>query len=162
MKLRSLLVRWKPAGRSLTGTASAITTLLLLLTTSPVFADDAAILRCRALSDSSSRLACYDAISVPATGGTPLQQTPNQFGLDHQTFNEQLQAIESRIEGRFDGWGPQDTIKLANGQLWQITDHSRRMLESINPKVRVRRGALGAYYLEIEGTNHSPRVRRVQ
>jgi hypothetical protein len=31
-----------------------------------------------------------------------------------------------------------------------------------NPKVRVRRGLLGTLFLEIEGTNNSPKVSRVR
>ena len=31
-----------------------------------------------------------------------------------------------------------------------------------DPKVRVRRGALGTFVLEIEGTNNAPKVRRVE
>ena len=37
-----------------------------------------------------------------------------------------------------------------------------RYLTLNDPKVRIRRGALGAFYLEFEKVNHSPRVRRVQ
>jgi hypothetical protein len=32
----------------------------------------------------------------------------------------------------------------------------------VNPSVTVRRGVLGAYYLEIDGLNTSPRVKRVR
>lgn len=137
-------------------------TFLLLLTTSAAFANDAAILRCRELSDPSLRLACYDSMAVPAIAGTPPKQTPDQFGMEHQGFKRELEAIDSHIDGRFDGWGPKDKIQLANGQIWQISDDSRRVLDFMNPKIRVRRGALGAFYLEIEGTNHSPRVKRVR
>lgn len=101
-------------------------------------------------------------MAVPAIAGTPPKQTPDQFGMERQGFKRELEAIDSHIDGRFDGWGPKDKIQLANGQIWQISDDSRRVLDFMNPKIRVRRGALGAFYLEIEGTNHSPRVRRVQ
>ncbi len=73
-----------------------------------------------------------------------------------------LDAIESHVPGRFDGWGPNASIRLANGQVWQIADGSSGAHWIENPKVRVRRGALGAFYLEIEGTNRSPRVTRIQ
>lgn len=134
--------------------------ILLLLATSTAFADDSPILRCRELADPSSRLACYD--SLPATAGTAPRQTPDRFGMADQGSEKELDVIESRIDGRFDGWGPNDRIQFANGQIWQISDNSSRMLDAVNPKVRVRRGMLGAFYLEIEGTNHSPRVKRVR
>jgi len=31
-----------------------------------------------------------------------------------------------------------------------------------NPKVVVRRGMLGGFFLEVENSNRSPRVRRIQ
>ena len=76
--------------------------------------------------------------------------------------NTQLDAIESHIPGSFEGWSAKSNIKLANGQIWQISDDSSRAHYIDNPKVRIRRGALGSFYLEIQGTNVSPRVRRVQ
>ena len=76
--------------------------------------------------------------------------------------NSQLDAIESHIPGSFEGWSAKKNIKLANGQVWQIADDSSRAHYIDNPKVRIRRGALGSFYIEIQGTNASPRVRRVQ
>ena len=76
--------------------------------------------------------------------------------------NSQLDAIESNIAGSFEGWSAKSNIKLTNGQVWQISDDSSRAHYIDNPKVRIRRGALGSFYLEIQGTNISPRVRRVQ
>jgi len=45
--------------------------LLLLLAAGSALADDAALLRCRAISDVPSRVACYDAIPVAATAARP-------------------------------------------------------------------------------------------
>jgi hypothetical protein len=156
--------------------------LLLLLATNVALADDAGLLRCRAIKDSTARLACYDALVVPAVADktAPAQaapqaqsatrvpsqavpaQTPEQFGMEHKSAQAVLAAIESTIPGRFEGWGPNSLIRLANGQVWQVADDSTGMNFVDNPKVRVRRGALGAFYLEIEGTNRSPRVIRRQ
>lgn len=161
--------------------------LPLLLMSSAVLADDAAVLRCRAIADSTARLACYDAIVLqPGTAGagsaaakaatpaatttpsapaqsSPAQQSPSQFGLEARQANKtEIQAIESSIVGSFEGWRANSNIRLANGQVWQIADDTARAHYVDNPKVRIRRGALGSFYLEIEGTNHSPRVRRVQ
>lgn len=137
-------------------------TIFLLLATNAAFANDSAILRCRELSDSALRFACYDSIVVPATVETQPRQTPDQFGLKPKGVKPELEAIESHVDGRFAGWGPKDRIQFANGQIWQITDDSRRVLDFMNPKVRVHRGVLGAFYLEIEGTNHQPKVKRVR
>lgn len=142
------------------------TSLLLACGLAP--AQDGALQRCRALTESAARLACYDAIPLPAAGTTAPsaaapRQTPQQFGLEaQQAAQTQLDAIETSITGRFYGWGPGERIELANGQVWQVSDDSRGVLDVLNPKVRVRRGALGAFFLEFEGSNRSPKVRRVQ
>ncbi len=86
-----------------------------------------------------------------------------QFGLEDRAANKNaLDAIESTIPGEFEGWSARSTFKLANGQVWQVSDDSARAHYITNPKVRIRRGALGAFYIEIQGTNNSPRVKRVQ
>lgn len=133
---------------------------LLLLSTlalsGAALADDAAILQCRALGDAASRLACYDRIPV----GTPDQH----FGMEPVKRKEAVpQSIDSSIEGDFDGWEPGAQIRLANGQVWRVVDGSSAVLSPMkNPKVRVRRNLLGTMFLEIEGTNNSPKVNRVR
>jgi hypothetical protein len=90
------------------------------------------------------------------------KQSPEQFGMEHQAFKAELQSIESHIPGNFEGWRPRARILLANGQVWQINDDSSYVRDLKNPKVTIRRGALGSFFLEIEGDNHSPRVKRLQ
>ena len=159
--------------------------LPLLLASGLAIADDAAFLRCRSIADGPARLACYDAVAVPVAGtgagntsnssanvtsqpspgaqSPSTQQKSDQFGLEAKVSNNsQLDAIESNIAGSFEGWSAKSNIKLTNGQVWQISDDSSRAHYIDNPKVRIRRGALGSFYLEIQGTNISPRVRRVQ
>jgi hypothetical protein len=146
---------------------------LLLLFTTVALADDAGVLRCRALEESGARLACYDALVVPAAaapaapqsppaGRAPAKAAPEQFGLEYRKPEAVLDAIDSTLPGRFEGWGPNARFTLANGQVWQVTDDSSGVHWIDNPKVRVRRGALGVFYLEIEGTNRSPRVKRLK
>lgn len=132
----------------------------VLVAAAPVHADDAALLRCRQLADAAPRLACYDAIRVE-TPEQAQRRAEQRFGIDKPRDDEAL-AIESTVTGGFDGWRPGDRIRLANGQVWQIADDSSGALPVGLTKVKVRRGAFGAYYLEIEGSNRSPRVRRVQ
>ena len=157
--------------------------LPLLLVSGVALADDTAILRCRAIPDASARLACYDALPVTTTTGNAVKavaspstataqpSTPQpapppaqaQFGLEDRNANKgAVEAIESTIPGSFEGWNARSNIRLANGQVWQISDDTSRAHYIDNPKVRIRRGALGSFYLEIQGTNHSPRVKRVQ
>jgi len=141
--------------------------MLLLLSISGVaLADDAALLRCRGIAETSARLACYDALVVPTPEEKARQIETTQrerFGLGRQSDKAtEPEAIESTITGHFEGWFPGASIRLANGQVWQVNDGSSGVHYIDNPKVRIRHGVFSAYYLEIEGTNRSPRVTRVQ
>jgi hypothetical protein len=146
----------------------------------PALASDAALNQCRLEKVAAQRLACYDAIptqapgaasaqaparpaaaapaTAPSPAAAPAPAAASRFGLPSAPD----EAVESRIPGRFEGWGPKTRFTLANGQVWEVEDASNASLWLDGPAVRVRRGFAGAYYLEIEGTNRSPRVRRLQ
>lgn len=146
-------------------------------------ADDAGLLRCRAVVDAGARLACYDALEVrgaqtprasgasaaPAAAATAavapgtaaVSRTQSEFGLESLPGAE-VKHIESQINGVFNGWEPGQQIALANGQVWRIADGSRAFFNINNPKVRVERGALGSFALVIAGVNQAPKVRRVK
>lgn len=129
---------------------------------------------CRAVADKNLRLACYDAIplsrqttALPVTGEAasprvPAAADPAQFGLDSRSRSERVDEVVSRIPGLFEGWDAKTRIKLENRQVWQVADGSRADYRLQNPAVRVRRGVLGGYVMEIEGVNQMVRVRRVE
>lgn len=137
--------------------------LAVLWLSSPSWADDAALTQCRSVADSLARLACYDAIvikGVRAAAATPTER----FGLETRlpaasSFNEKL---ESRIVGKFEGWEPRTAFTLANDQVWAIQDGSRAYYELVDPRVTITRGAMGGYFMKIEGVAPTPRVRRVR
>jgi hypothetical protein len=73
------------------------------------------------------------------------------------------QAVDSTLVGDFDGWGPTTQFRLANGQVWRVTDGSSAVLERMsNPKVRIARNVFGTTFIEIDGTNNSAKVKRVR
>jgi hypothetical protein len=144
---------------------------------------------CRAIPDSAARLACYDRLPLPgtpaaaphapaapaaiarppaATGQVPAAPVApaapagdaSRFGLPAPP--PVVESIQSEIPGHFDGWYANSRIRLANGQVWQVTDGTSRFANLQNPKVTVRSGALGSFFLEIEGVKPSPRVRRIE
>ena len=148
---------------------------------------DRAIADCRALAEAARRLACYDAIplaagaaaapvsthaaaaTAPAAGtgaaaavaASPAEVAAQHFGMPSRgeaTSNR----LDTHIDGIVDGWGPRTQFKLANGQVWEVEDGSSAAIYLRSPKVSVRRGFAGAYYLELEGSNRTPRVRRVR
>lgn len=136
--------------------------LPLALLTTAAAADDAALQRCRQIAEPGARLACYDAIAVrPAAAPAPVATGAN-FGFDAAAPRSGPDLIETTIAGRFEGWAPGDHITLANGQVWRVVDGSSAAFGYVDPKVRIRRGLLGAYYLEIEDSNRSPRVVRTR
>lgn len=170
--------------------SSALTSVLCatLFATVPAAAQSAADLqRCRDLKDATARLACYDAIpltpSVPATQpaarasaapsvappapapAAPKAPAPAEFGFERrieQQQREAVKAIESRITGKVEGWEPNSRFTLDNGQVWQVSDDSRGFGNATNPRVRISRGTFGTFFLEIEGINAAPRVKRIR
>jgi hypothetical protein len=132
---------------------------LLLFVSSAALADDGAVLKCRALPEAVSRLACYDAMPVD-----PAPARAANFGSE--TIKKKPDALptsmESTVAGEFDGWGPNSRIRLANGQVWRIVDDSSAVLpRRSNTKVRIERNLFGTLFLTVDGTNQSAKVRRL-
>lgn len=136
----------------------------------------ATLAECRAVSNAQARLACYDALplaspvpmatavattAAAAPAPAPAPAPVSTWGLMLRNDAEP-KFIESRIDGHFTGWRAGDSIKLANGQVWQVTDEGTSGYNLDNPKVRVTKGLLNNHFLEIEGINASPRVKRIQ
>ena len=165
-----------------------LTVALFTLLVAGAHASDADLLRCRGVTDAPKRLACYDGIGIVVGAGTttaplvasgaPVGVSSNaitpaptvqaavpavpEFGFEDRKARGSADRIESQIVGNFEGWSAHSRVRLANGQVWQVSDDSSRSMYFTNPKVVIRRGLLGAYYLEIDGTNYSPRVKRVE
>jgi hypothetical protein len=142
----------------------------------PVYGELAA---CRAMRDVPARVACYDAIRLPAPGaaapaaarppevpvtaGAVTTRVPADFGLPPKAaVAPEAQVLQSRIAGRFEGWGPGSKLRLANGQVWEVTDGSSVVYDLDAPEVSIRRGLLGSFFMEVTGVAATPRVRRVQ
>ena len=103
------------------------------------------------------------AAASPQPAPPPAAAGPDStFGLESRAPVGELPSIESHIPGIFLGWSQHTTIRLANGQVWQVVDEGSRRMRLEDPKVRVRRGMMGAFYLEFEAHNYAPRVRRLQ
>ena len=130
------------------------------------WADDGALRRCRALADTTVRLACYDALPMGAALSTGEPSAPvagppaAAFGL--QRPDDGAQEIVSSIPGLFEGWRPGERIRLANGQLWQVTDDTRGVYFLRDPKATVRRAAMGSFVLDVDGARKLVRVRRLE
>jgi hypothetical protein len=68
----------------------------------------------------------------------------------------------SAVRGDSAGWGPNERIKLENGQVWQVVDGSAYATRPGKRSAMVRVDVFGAYFLDIDGLALSPRVRRIK
>lgn len=128
----------------------------------PAHADDAALQRCRSEIDDATRLACYDAIVDADAPASAVAERPEQFGLPDSARVTPIDAIESTLAEERTSWAPNDRIRLANGQVWEIADGSRGVIRRGANKVIIKRGTFGTFFMDFEGPNKSPRVRRVR
>jgi hypothetical protein len=145
--------------------------VLLFLVSGAALADDTAMRACRAQTDTAARLACYDRIELGATAtvapAAPALSPQESFGLPASPMAvraapQQIESIDSTVLGTFEGWGPNTRFKLANGQTWRIADGSEAVLPpSTSQKVKITRNFLGTLFLQVEGSNQSPKVRRI-
>lgn len=72
-------------------------------------------------------------------------------------------AIDSRIAGLFEGWGPGSIIVLANGQRWRVIDDSRLQIgKPLNsPPVHIAKSLFGTWTLRVKGYNTRARLEPV-
>jgi len=137
--------------------------LLLAMASAAVSAQGTDLQRCRGIADDHARLTCYDALAAGDSAQSALAaKSGATFGLDTQLRKTEPDAIESQLTGLVEGWGPRGLFKLANGQVWQVIDGSSAVLYLKDPKVKIRRGAMGTFVLELDGTNETARVNRLR
>jgi hypothetical protein len=122
-----------------------IVTLIPWLVSGLAFATESGLSRCRAIADAATRLSCYDSFDVSSIAVVKPPET-----------------IDSHIPGVFEGWQPRAQISLANGQVWQVTEDSWGSYRLTDPKVTLRRGVSGSFFLELTGENRSIKVKRIQ
>lgn len=70
--------------------------------------------------------------------------------------------ITSQTAADFAGWSKGSRIRLANGQLWVVTDSSNADLRPGVRPVRIERTVFGDYRLVVQGLNTAPKVQRLE
>jgi len=71
--------------------------------------------------------------------------------------------IDSSLVGEFSGFAKGKRYTLENGQVWQQTDDARLAgVRRSSPKVSIKPGLMGAWYLRIDGFNTSAKVQRIE
>ena len=72
------------------------------------------------------------------------------------------EEINSRILGVFNGWSGETTFELENGQIWKKSGNGFLSANVNNPKINIKKGALGSFTLSVEGFNSSIKVKRIK
>jgi len=133
---------------------------LVLTGTAIAQVPDTEMARCAAITDGATRLGCLDALVAGSVArlqaGTVAPAAPTAIAA----VAAAPYRVYDQIEGRVEGWGPNTHFRLKNGQVWRVSDGSTGDLGLTDPKVTIRRNRFGTYFLEFEGRNDSPKVRR--
>ncbi|MEZ0469361.1 hypothetical protein [Luteimonas salinilitoris] len=73
------------------------------------------------------------------------------------------EPIESTLQGEFSGFRKGQRYTLENGQVWEQTAAaSLSGVRKANPKVTIRPGMLGVWWLQIDGYNTRAKVQRIE
>lgn len=131
----------------------------------PVFQ---AVLDCKAIADSTERLSCYDRSVaametasqnkdlVIADRSTMREAKRGLFGLSLPAIKlfggdntEEVKEIESTVASYRAARDGFIIIELADGARWKQTE-GRQQYPKVGDKVRVRKGALGSYFVSID------------
>ena len=70
-------------------------------------------------------------------------------------------AIESQIDGTFEGWSGETIFKLTNGQIWQQSSYSYTYHYAYRPEVVIY-PAGGGCKMKVDGVRDSIAVKRVK
>jgi hypothetical protein len=140
---------------------------------------------CARIAGSTERLACYDALSsarrstergwnrsfgADASRAAPVGAEPRalepgtsaDFGFAGRESGGGAQQVQSRYDGEFTGWSGNTLFRLENGQVWKQSQSGRVDFRASRPLVTIKRSALGAYRLNVQGLDQSIRVERVK
>mgnify|MGYP007031652696 CR=1 FL=1 len=73
------------------------------------------------------------------------------------------EPIVASIVGEFTGFGSGKRYRLDNGQVWEQVDNTTLPgVRRTSPRVRIRPGVLGVWWMKIEGYNTQAKVRRIE
>lgn len=73
------------------------------------------------------------------------------------------EPIVSTLQGEFRGFGKGRRYVLANNQEWEQTDDATLSgVRRTDPEVSIAPGVMGAWYLQVKGTNTRAKVQRIK
>ncbi len=138
----------------------------------------AAVLACRALTDPTARLACFDreagTLDTALTNGDVVAADRTEvrranrslFGLSlpririFGSHDDEVTTIEGDVQSIARGGDGRAVFTLTDGARWMQTDDHTLVGVRAGTHVTIRRGALGSFFAAFRGSS-SVRVRRV-
>jgi hypothetical protein len=71
--------------------------------------------------------------------------------------------IEANLVGEFNGFGSRKRYRLDNGQVWEQIDAAKLAgVRLSNPKMHIKPGMMGGWWLRVEGYNTHAKVQRIE
>jgi hypothetical protein len=70
-------------------------------------------------------------------------------------------AVETQIDGDFEGWDGETVVKLMNGQIWQQTEYYYEYHYAFMPNVLIYPSGSG-YKMKVDGTSQAVGVQRLR
>ena len=70
-------------------------------------------------------------------------------------------AIETQIDGEFEGWEGETVVKLMNGQVWIQIEYHYEYHYAYMPNVLIYQSG-GVWKMKVEGTNKAVGVERLR
>lgn len=74
----------------------------------------------------------------------------------------QVEAIQSRISGTFEGFKYERVYLLQNGQIWQQVSFDISIAIRLSPRVIIYQGITGGWRMQVEGVSRTIRVQRLR
>ncbi|CAN5214254.1 hypothetical protein BH24PSE2_BH24PSE2_02560 [soil metagenome] len=83
------------------------------------------------------------------------------YGFESRVAQD-IDRIESRHVGLFEGWFGDTEFPLENGQVWRQIEPGTMSWKADSPMLTIERGWFGSFRLSVEGLNSSVRVERIR
>ena len=150
-----------------------------------------AVERCSGEKNSLKRLVCFDGIAMKVNGfsegGQVLSSKPKQPLVVPVTPEPSAPVAKKTTSQKVEDFGKNQSqvyiegdslvaevaaikklatkrlrVTLVDGQIWEQTDNEKRGLPKSGQTIKISKGALGVYYMSIEGKKRRVKVKRIK
>jgi len=99
-------------------------------------------------------IAAAQAVAQQITPPPPIQP-------DSSAATSHSSVIESKIDGKFEGWEGETIVKLMNGQIWQQTEYYYHYHYAFMPEVLIYKSG-GGWKMKVEGIDRAVGVQQIE